>query len=885
MQYLPISFNDTIISQLPVYRGLSIDWQLMGAKEIVAEIDLPGVLACPIGCYIMYRGRKYTVNTVPGVTAGNTYEYKFTITFESDQYRLYDKKLKHLKNKTFQYYGDLNDFAQLIVDNINEIDSGWSVGVCDVVPEKTINFDGHTCRTALDTIAEAFEVEWNEDGKTLTFVKQVGNVTAHVFERGMGKGLYTLGYQYQEDKNIVTQAFGYGSSRNLPEGYRDGATQLMFDGFYLENNVDLYRVKEGDYVNEDIYPKVDGLVSAVSAFDSDAGSFTITDSTLDFNLKDYFSSETPKISFLTGELQGQEFEILDYNNTTKTIKIKVFVDGSSNKLPNAVFQAAIGDTYTLFDMFLPTERVEAAEEALRVATQEWLDENSIPRVLYNLEMDPLYARDNGIMLEPGDKVTVIDTALGINSLIRVTAVNYPINFPDVITPDTKINVQIANFIPYTKVERIIADGIDNQHEIKIVNRTNAEKARLNTLNLRLLQGRIFNPDGTLFDGPESVVAGMAAFGFDSQNFNLNDVTINPNAGADENSMVISAGTLIHRIYKIDGLGYEWAITLNSWSGLDPLKFYYVYAKCNKAALTGTWEMSETPVSVNDIPGYYAFNVGILYEVNADGYRDFEFTKGMTYIVGDTITTGRIKDITGQNYFDLNSSQFNIGDATTGLDWNVTTPATLTIRGALASKVIQVGSDGVINAGISGVTDDGDSSIRFWAGDIDKNIAGFKVKDNGEVFATRLQLGYGTAEGSNSGWNVTSSGIISDPRDGATENFALIRGSSLNKEFSFGTELIPGTTGGTNSLVGRIENKRAETDPLIPTTNTGVSVEVSGANHNNAIDLISGNLKIQTGNIEIGGQLGFSGTFEYERNGHVWMFTFTNGILTFQELIS
>jgi hypothetical protein len=54
-----------------------------------------------------------------------------------------------------------------------------------------------------------------------------------------------------------------GVRRNLPENYRDGATQLMFDGFYLENNIDLYRVKEGDYVNEDIYPKVDGLVSAV----------------------------------------------------------------------------------------------------------------------------------------------------------------------------------------------------------------------------------------------------------------------------------------------------------------------------------------------------------------------------------------------------------------------------------------------------------------------------------------------------------------------------------------------------------------------------------------------------------------------------------------------
>jgi hypothetical protein len=626
----------------------------MGAKEIKADVELPGALDCPIGAYIVYKGQQYTVNTVPSVMAGNTFEYKYTITFESDQYRLYDKKLKHLKNKTFQYYGDLTDFAQLVVDNINEIDSGWSVGACDAVTEKSISFDGHTCRTALDTIAEAFGVEWDLNGKALKFVKQVGNVTTHVFKRGMGNGLYSLGYQYQDDKNIVTRGFGYGSTRNLPENYRGGATQLMFAEEHLDKNVSLYRIKEDDYINEDIYPKVEGVVTAAVGTSPDSTYFSITDSTLSFNLKDNFSSETPKISFLTGEVQGQEFDILDYDNATKTIKIKVFVDASNNTLPNTVFQAQVGDTYTLFDMFMPPASVTAAENLLRTKTQEWLDENCIPRVLYNLEMDPLYARDNGIMLQPGDKVTVVDTALGINSLIRVTAVNYPVNFPELITPETKITVQIANFIPYTLSERIISDTIDTKHEVKYVNRTNAERARLNSLNLRTLQTRIFNPDGTLFTGPTSLVAGMAAFGFDSQNFNLNKVTITPNVAGNPNSFSISSGQLIHFVYKIEGLGYTWVMASHSWTGLVSTKFYYVYAKCSKSALIGTWEISETPIGINDIAGYYAFNLGILYEVNSDGYRIMRSTKGITTIVGDQITTGTISSIDGGTYFDLNA---------------------------------------------------------------------------------------------------------------------------------------------------------------------------------------------------------------------------------------
>ncbi|AMR34127.1 hypothetical protein A0256_23095 [Mucilaginibacter sp. PAMC 26640] len=653
--YLPIYFNGEILSQLPVYPSLPIDWQLMGAKEIKADIELPGVLVCPIGSYIFYKGKQYTVNTIPSVTAGTGVDaYKYTITFESDFYRLYDKKLKHLKNKTFQYYGSPADFAQLIVDNVNEIDSGWTVGACDAAAEKAINFDGHTCRTAMDTVAEAFGFEWPEDGKVISFVKQVGNLTTHVFERGMGKGLYSLGYEYQNDKNIVTRAFGYGSKRNLPQDYRSGATELMFSELSLDKNTSLYRVKEGDYINEDIYPKINGLVTGVSAFDANAEYFFITDSTLNFNLKDYFSSETPKISFLTGELEGQEFDILDYAPDTKTIKVKVFTDSSNNKQPNSVFQAAANDTYTLFDMFLPTERVTAAENELRVATQAWLDENSVPRVLYSLEMDPLYARDNGIMLQPGDKVTVKDTALGINSLIRVTSINYPINFPETITPETKITVQIANFIPYTTTERLISSAIDNKQDIKLVDRTNAERARRASYNLKSLQTRIFNPDGSLFTGVNSLVAGMGTFGYDSQNFNLNNVLIVPNAGGNPNTLNISLGSLTHYIYKVDGLGYVWNIPSNaSFTGLDPAKFYFIYAKCNKAALTGTWGISISPVGVNDIAGYYAFNLGLLYEVK-DGFRDFDLTKGITTIVGDRIKTGEISSIDGVTKFNLNT---------------------------------------------------------------------------------------------------------------------------------------------------------------------------------------------------------------------------------------
>lgn len=473
MPYTTILKGSTALDTMPLYDDLAINWALMGEKEIRADFESPKPLNIPVGSYIQYKGEQYTVNTVPSVSKEGEHLYKYNITFESVLYRLHDKKLRHLNNRTFQDFGNPAAFAQLVVDNINEIDSGWTVGLCDDLDPKTINFNGQTCRAALDTIAEAFGLEWDVTGKVIRFTKQVGVTTPYVFKYGQGNGLYTLSYAYQNDKNIVTRAYGYGSTRNLPESYRNGATQLMFDGLFLEKNVfeadgvtKKYDYKEGDYENEDIYPEVAGVLSGATPWATGDGTFTVQDETLTFDLNDYKSVETPKLSFTSGELQGQEFDIISYKADTHTYTLKVFQDGNSQTLPRLGHQAAPGDTYTLFDMPLPTELVTAAEARLRTATLEWLNTNSKPQVLYSLDLDPLYARDNNIMLKPGDRVTIQDAALGINELIRVSKVQYPVNFPEQITPSTKITIEIANFVPYTLTERVVLDIRDTKQEVK-----------------------------------------------------------------------------------------------------------------------------------------------------------------------------------------------------------------------------------------------------------------------------------------------------------------------------------------------------------------------------------------------------------------------------------
>src|SRR5690606_33686564 len=103
--------------------------------------------------------------------------------------------------------------------------------------------------------------------------------------------------------------------------------------------------------------------------------------------------------------------------------------------------------------------------------------------------------------------------------------------------------------------------------------------------------------------------------------------------------------------------------------------------CSTSSLTGTWEINEDFQQTEAEVGYYLFNLGILYAVK-DGRRDFDFTNGMTYINGDRITTGTIKSLDGLNYFNLAEGKFMIGDSESSLDWNVTKPHELTLKGLL-----------------------------------------------------------------------------------------------------------------------------------------------------------------------------------------------------------
>src|SRR5690606_15246246 len=108
-------------------------------------------------------------------------------------------------------------------------------------------------------------------------------------------------------------------------------------------------------------------------------------------------------------------------------------------------------------------------------------------------------------------------------------------------------------------------------------------------------------------------------------------------------------------------------------------------------------------------GFIHFNIGILYAVHEDR-RDTAFTYGMTFINGDNITTGKVK-----------AERIDVDE--------------------LFAQIVAVGSEGYVNAGISGLADSGNLSQRFWAGatEVNRYNAPFSVLNDGSMRALKGKI--------------------------------------------------------------------------------------------------------------------------------------------------
>jgi len=430
--------------------------KLMNEDKVVSEFVSEGVLPIAIGDYIIVNTKNYYINQLPNIDKVNEKTFKYNVIFQSDLYDLYNKLFLSVEGLSdWSYTGNAADFLAKIVEIMKEDSIDWNVGIVDPSSEKLMDFINESCRTALTKIADAFNFEFQVNDKVIDFKEAIGSDTGYEFKYGKNNGLYSIERRAFESKNIFTRVYGYGSTRNIPYTYRDRQKRLIFknenDKPYLEKNVGIYGIREGQYTNEDIYPHRTGALTAANNI-FDVSIYNENTSYIEDNLITFVIANNlniaPKIVFKSGKLSGLEFEVLkvtdpNADDIPERLFIKAITESDGLSFPNEISKPEIGDEYTIVDIQMPAEYIHKAEAELKAATQAFLDENSVPKSLYLVKIDTKYAKANSIVLDAGDLVEINDAQLGVRRKIRIAEVSFPIVNPNEIT------AIIADFIPKT----------------------------------------------------------------------------------------------------------------------------------------------------------------------------------------------------------------------------------------------------------------------------------------------------------------------------------------------------------------------------------------------------------------------------------------------------
>ncbi|RNL50763.1 phage tail protein [Pedobacter jejuensis] len=665
---LDIYRQGSVIATIDIDENTVFNGKLPGTELISCPITSVQILNLQEEDYIIHRGAAYKIRILPDIDKDSeSLASSYRINFLARFYDLLDTYVQHLGAKRFSYYGSASDHLQVLIDSANLNDNGWTIGTVDATAELNLDYDWTFIRPALDQIAQAFGLEWNANGTTINMVATVGNDTGLVFEVGRGKGLHQISRSSDTSKEKINRVYGIGGTRNIDSTYRGGTEpNLVFEERYVEtagvtNGTE--RVREGKYENLELFPKFEGVVNGVSFVADNTGkitSATIQDPNINFDLMANLQEGVkPKVSFLTGPVTGIDFEISGFDLATKSIMLIPFTDTTGYYFPSATSKPELGDKFTLIDLRMPSAYQATWEAKLKAETLKFLNENDKQRLLFAVKPDEKHLRDNNILLNCGDRGTVLDDDFSVNEILRFTEISYP------LVNEFDVNGVIGNEIVFDQSVKQYAAVLNNIKQIAQITAKGIIQSKRSAQALRQLEGSIFDTDG-MFDSSKLNVGVLTAvlgiFGVRSQNFVLSNVRMVDNVGGNANAISISGGQLIHLELSNAGTGGDtWTMTELNQSGLTPTNLYYIYAKCSKTSQVGSWIVSTAQIKPDYVPGFYHFLAGVIYPVNA-GFRDTEFTYGITDITGNRIKTGTIAGRNGALEINLETGTIK-GDIT------------------------------------------------------------------------------------------------------------------------------------------------------------------------------------------------------------------------------
>lgn len=392
--------------------------ELMSENSLSISFTSPELLTFSVNDYIEVAGIRFTIRSEYRPQQNSTLEYSYSMHFYGPEHDAERVKMLNLTDGQFESQFSLDNNAaahlQKVVDNLNRIDGSdtWKVGEVVDNGKRNIEYNNVNCWDALGMIAETFETEWWIDGHHVNLTRCERGDTVSL---GYGQGLTKMALtENSSDVKFFTRLIPLGSTRNIDRSkYGFSRLQLPERQKYIEQNIHygLYEQVEEAAFSE-IYPKRVGKVSDVRHAEkkNENGPYTVyyfKDKELSFNPNDYNLPGLVKhISFLSGDLNGRDFEV-NYNSSTHEFEIITTFPDEKTQIPGGHIIPAADDEYILWNISMPDEYYTQAEKEYEAAVRDYLQKGSVDAIVYRCDMDYIYVDANQVPLIPGQRVRLL----------------------------------------------------------------------------------------------------------------------------------------------------------------------------------------------------------------------------------------------------------------------------------------------------------------------------------------------------------------------------------------------------------------------------------------------------------------------------------------------
>lgn len=682
--------------------------RVMGEDSITLKVQLFEHVEIPVGAYCMHQGETYTLLRPQNIRKNHTRSLEYTLILEAyaaklGLYKFRDTTTGKLK---FSFTGKPSDFMAMLLENLNQRESGWVLGTCIEASEKTISFNHNYCNEALKFIADAFETEFEISGKTLSLHRvEYGKESPLALSYGKGNGFRTgVRRENFENSHAIDILFVQGGTRNI-DASKYGSTELLlpknqsltYEGRTYQTDESGLFVSRADkavsFNVEDsldcshIYPSRVGQVSSVVVVNASKNFYDFIDATIpeELNYKDcLIAGEKMTVVFQSGMLTGKEFDC-DYSHQDRKFQIvPQEIDGQA--MPNDIFKPVMGDSYAIFGISLPEAYIcnnstqsGSSWEMFREAVR-YLYENEDPRFSFTGELDPIWAKKKwleiGSKIRLGGYVAFTDEQFQAEQvLIRIIGIKDYINSP--YSPEIELsNVTIgggfSNTIKKLETTQVVIED-KHRESIRFAKRGFREAQE----TTELLKDAFSNFNGSI--SPVTISTMQLLVGDESLQFRFVDVSdtsieVNHHISFDAGTKILraEAGVIQHMTIGVEQISTShnrkvWLMEAYQSPYLDkPDTAYYLYAKVERDGNTGIFLLSEQPIKMEEFTGYYHLLVAV---VNSEyqGDRSIAQLYGFSEILPGRITTKKIVSSDGKTYFDLQNNQIggNIKFISTG----------------------------------------------------------------------------------------------------------------------------------------------------------------------------------------------------------------------------